>query len=170
MGLHTTCLPTAKAVIDNFVTAGGSLQRSWDFQSSTLPLTAGPDNSDAPEDRSRRRWRWRRGLCLRALRAVEVIDELAPHSGDYIVVKPRFSAYYGTNIEGILKSLGDGDHTGRRDLDPAKCGRHRPGRQEPRHPVRGRQRLLHRRRGGRPRNDHQARSPPAWYGYETPTR
>lgn len=38
--------------------------------------------------------------------AVEVIDELAPQDGDYIVVKPRFSAYYGTNIEGILKSLG----------------------------------------------------------------
>ena len=38
--------------------------------------------------------------------AVEVIDELAPHDGDYIVVKPRFSAYYGTNMESILKSLG----------------------------------------------------------------
>ena len=38
--------------------------------------------------------------------AVEVIDELAPQPGDYLVVKPRFSAYYGTNVEGILKSLG----------------------------------------------------------------
>ena len=38
--------------------------------------------------------------------AVEVIDELAPQDGDYIVVKPRFSAYYGTNMESILKSLG----------------------------------------------------------------
>ena len=38
--------------------------------------------------------------------AVQVIEELAPQEGDYIVVKPRFSAYYGTNMDGILKSLG----------------------------------------------------------------
>ena len=37
---------------------------------------------------------------------MEVIDELAPQSGDYVVVKPRFSAYYGTNMDNILKSLG----------------------------------------------------------------
>ncbi len=38
--------------------------------------------------------------------AVEVIDELAPQPGDYVVVKPRFSAYYGTNMDSILKALG----------------------------------------------------------------
>jgi nicotinamidase-related amidase len=43
---------------------------------------------------------------LEGTSAVEVIDELAPQDGDYIVVKPRFSAYYGTNMDGILKSLG----------------------------------------------------------------
>jgi nicotinamidase-related amidase len=43
---------------------------------------------------------------LEGTSAVEVIDELAPQPGDYIVVKPRFSAYYGTNVEGILKALG----------------------------------------------------------------
>ena len=38
--------------------------------------------------------------------AVQVIDELAMQPGDYLVVKPRFSAFYGTNVDGILKSLG----------------------------------------------------------------
>jgi nicotinamidase-related amidase len=38
--------------------------------------------------------------------ATEVIDELAPRDEDYVVAKPRFSAFYGTNVEGILKTLG----------------------------------------------------------------
>ena len=38
--------------------------------------------------------------------AVQVIDELAMQPGDYLVVKPRFSAFYGTNMDGILKALG----------------------------------------------------------------
>ncbi len=38
--------------------------------------------------------------------AVEFIDELRPQSDDYIVVKPRFTAFYGTNLEAILKTLG----------------------------------------------------------------
>jgi nicotinamidase-related amidase len=35
-----------------------------------------------------------------------VIDELKPRPEDYVVVKPRFSAMYGTNVEGILHDLG----------------------------------------------------------------
>ena len=38
--------------------------------------------------------------------ATEVIDELRPQDEDYIVVKPRFSAFYGTNVDGILRALG----------------------------------------------------------------
>ena len=38
--------------------------------------------------------------------ATEFIDELRPQSEDYVVVKPRFTAFYGTNVEGILSSLG----------------------------------------------------------------
>ena len=38
--------------------------------------------------------------------AVAVVDELAMQPNDYLVVKPRFSAFYGTNVDGILKSLG----------------------------------------------------------------
>ena len=35
-----------------------------------------------------------------------VIDELAPQAGDYLVNKPRFSSFYGTNVEGILQNHG----------------------------------------------------------------
>ena len=46
------------------------------------------------------------GAMLAGTPAVEVVDELAPDPGDYIVVKPRFSGFYGTNMDSILKALG----------------------------------------------------------------
>ena len=36
----------------------------------------------------------------------EFIDELLPTADDWVVVKPRFTAFYGTNVEAILKTLG----------------------------------------------------------------
>lgn len=63
------------------------------------------DNSDAPKTASDVGGGGGAAM-LEGTPAVQVIDELAPQDGDYIVVKPRFSAYYGTNVEGILKSLG----------------------------------------------------------------
>lgn len=64
-----------------------------------------PDNADAPKTAADVGGGG--GVpMLEGTPAVEVIDELAPQPGDYIVVKPRFSAYYGTNVEGILKYLG----------------------------------------------------------------
>ena len=36
----------------------------------------------------------------------QVIDELRPQPDDFMQVKTRFSAFYGTNVEGILRSLG----------------------------------------------------------------
>ncbi|MCH8226342.1 MAG: cysteine hydrolase, partial [Chloroflexi bacterium] len=38
--------------------------------------------------------------------AVDVIDELALKPDDFLLVKPRFSAFYGTNLDGILRHLG----------------------------------------------------------------
>ena len=63
------------------------------------------DNSDAPKTAADVGGGGGAAM-LEGTPAVQVIDELAPQDGDYIVVKPRFSAYYGTNVEGILKSLG----------------------------------------------------------------
>lgn len=38
--------------------------------------------------------------------ATEFIDELRPMDDDWVVVKPRFTAFYGTNVEAILNTLG----------------------------------------------------------------
>lgn len=38
--------------------------------------------------------------------ATQVIDELKPEPEDFLQVKTRFSAFYGTNVESILRSLG----------------------------------------------------------------
>ena len=37
---------------------------------------------------------------------VEIVEELAPRPGDYIVDKARYSAFYNTNMEVILHGLG----------------------------------------------------------------
>ena len=38
--------------------------------------------------------------------ATEVVDELRSREEDYILVKPRFSAFYGTDLDSILRTLG----------------------------------------------------------------
>lgn len=37
---------------------------------------------------------------------VQVVDELAMMPEDYLLVKPRFSAFYGTDLDNILRNLG----------------------------------------------------------------
>jgi len=37
---------------------------------------------------------------------VEICEELKPHPGDLVVAKPRYSAFYGTDLEAILRSKG----------------------------------------------------------------
>jgi len=47
--------------------------------------------------------------CLAGERGGEVIDELTPRPGDYIVYKRRYSAFFGTDLDLILRELGIGD-------------------------------------------------------------
>jgi biuret amidohydrolase len=37
---------------------------------------------------------------------VEIYEGLKPHPGDLVVAKPRYSAYYGTDLEAILRGKG----------------------------------------------------------------
>jgi ureidoacrylate peracid hydrolase len=37
---------------------------------------------------------------------VEIYEGLKPHPGDLVVAKPRYSAFYGTDLEAILRSQG----------------------------------------------------------------
>ena len=96
--------PNRQEVIDNFVRL---VAHCREVGTPLIYITTyrRPDNSDAP--RTIADAGGGGGVpMLEGTSAVEVIDELAPQPGDYLVVKPRFSAYYGTNVEGILKSLG----------------------------------------------------------------
>ena len=38
--------------------------------------------------------------------AAEIIDEIRPQPKDWVIMKPRFSAFYGTNLDSILTNLG----------------------------------------------------------------
>ena len=38
--------------------------------------------------------------------AAAIIDDIRPQPQDWVIMKPRFSAFYGTNLESILTNLG----------------------------------------------------------------
>lgn len=44
--------------------------------------------------------------CVKGSRGAEIIDELRVAPGDLMVEKTRYSAFYGTDLEGILKDRG----------------------------------------------------------------
>ena len=44
--------------------------------------------------------------CIRGSKGAQVIDELTPASDDLVIYKTRFSGFYRTNLESILRSLG----------------------------------------------------------------
>lgn len=47
--------------------------------------------------------------CLAGERGGEVVDELTPMPGDYMVYKRRYSAFFGTDLDLILRELGISD-------------------------------------------------------------
>ena len=44
--------------------------------------------------------------CLEGSRGVEIIPELRPRADDYILVKRRYSAFFATDLDLLLKGLG----------------------------------------------------------------
>lgn len=47
-----------------------------------------------------------RNVCLKGTPGAEIIDELKPGPGDYVVTKVRYSAFYGTHLETLLRIKG----------------------------------------------------------------
>jgi len=45
------------------------------------------------------------GGCIRGTVGAEVVDELKPQKGDYIVVKQRWSAFFQTELDNLLQRL-----------------------------------------------------------------
>src|SRR5512143_980755 len=48
--------------------------------------------------------RWRDKFIIRGTWGAEIVDALKPSEGDLIVEKQRFSAFFGTNLDTILKT------------------------------------------------------------------
>lgn len=43
--------------------------------------------------------------CLEGTKGVEIIDELKPEDDDYVIIKRRYSGYYLTDLEVLMKSF-----------------------------------------------------------------
>ena len=41
--------------------------------------------------------------CIKGTWGAEIVEDLEPKASDYIILKTRYSAFYGTNLEDILK-------------------------------------------------------------------
>jgi nicotinamidase-related amidase len=65
-----------------------------------------PDNIDAPKTLADAGPAAGGAPMLAGTPATQVIDELRPQPTDFLLDKPRFSAFFGTNLDGILRSLG----------------------------------------------------------------
>lgn len=48
--------------------------------------------------------RWKEKFLIRGTWGSEIVEELKPKPGDIYVEKPRFSAFFGTNLDVILKT------------------------------------------------------------------
>jgi nicotinamidase-related amidase len=43
--------------------------------------------------------------CVEGTRGIQIIDELAPRSGEYVIQKRRYNAFLGTELDIVLKTL-----------------------------------------------------------------
>lgn len=48
---------------------------------------------------------WRDKLIFRATWGADIVEELKPREGDIFVSKPRYSAFFGTRLDTILKTI-----------------------------------------------------------------
>jgi nicotinamidase-related amidase len=97
--------PHREELINNFARLIGHC-RSVGTPVIYTTITRRPDNSDAPRTLTDAGPVGGGAPMLAGSPATQVIDELAPQPEDYVLDKPRFSAFYGNNLEGILKTLG----------------------------------------------------------------
>jgi ureidoacrylate peracid hydrolase len=70
----------------------------------------GPDSPNPQKELSLRLVRERPELRGRLLTFgtwdFQIVDELAPHSTDVVIVKSRYSGFHGTNLDSVLRSRG----------------------------------------------------------------
>lgn len=61
------------------------------------------NDAHEPDDEEFGRWGEH---AVKGTTGTEVIKELAPEDGDYVLEKKRYSAFYGTGLEKLLEELG----------------------------------------------------------------
>ncbi len=84
-------LPIIKAEIDRARAAGNPVIYVCD--------------AHAPDDKEFRKFGWP-AHGVRGSRGAEVVDELKPHSGDLVIRKTTYGAFYGTDLDETLRRLG----------------------------------------------------------------
>lgn len=68
----------------------------------SVPVIYANDSHD-PDDREFQKWP---PHCVQGTPGSEIVEELEPQEKDYLISKKRFSAFYGTELDDILRSLG----------------------------------------------------------------
>lgn len=43
------------------------------------------------------------GFCIKGTKGAQIVEELAPAKDDFILIKPRFSAFFETNLKELLQ-------------------------------------------------------------------
>lgn len=79
--------------------------RGWGWPVFHVVRQHAPDGSDA-EPYRRPLFQQGKGICVAGSEGAEIVPELAPLPGEIILPKTRFSAFYHTNLEGILRGMG----------------------------------------------------------------
>jgi nicotinamidase-related amidase len=86
-------LPNVRGLIESF--------RSTDRPVIFTRHAHRPDGSDA----GLMSWWWK-GMCREGMPESEIVPELAPRAGEQVVVKRRYSAFYNTDLETVLRCQG----------------------------------------------------------------
>jgi len=114
--LEASCVKTALIVVDmlnDFVTGAlkcerapriiPNTQRLLDFvRKKGIPVIYANDTHLPSVDKEFKIWP---SHAVAGTKGAEVIDELKPLKGDYIVQKRRYSAFYGTDLDLLLREL-----------------------------------------------------------------
>lgn len=66
-------------------------------------IRAYDENGDNAEIFRKELFKKGQGFCIRGTKGAEIVAELTPASEDYVLVKPRFSAFFGTNLKELLQ-------------------------------------------------------------------
>jgi nicotinamidase-related amidase len=99
-----TTPPHRQALVQNFARLAAHCRRVGTPLIYTV-IHRHPDNLDAPKTLTDAGPAGG-GPMLAGTPAAEIIDELCPQPADWVIMKPRFSAFYGTTLDMILHALG----------------------------------------------------------------